>query len=207
MTMASLEEAVRPLGLSAEALINAVLDGVVGPRSISVTSQTLTEGALAAYSRAGWDLRALSEDEPDPLIDTTRWWAHQLTTGWSVAEAAQRLHVDPSRIRQRLVDRTLLGVKVGREWRVLTVQFLDDAMRARSDSPGVAPTWTEPPGLPEVLRAVPAHLPILTIASWLATPQPDLEVDGHPMSPPEWLALTLDTDRVKQIASSIDLVA
>ncbi len=40
-----------------------------------------------------------------------------------MAEAARLLGVDPSRVRQRLGERTLYGVKTARGWRLPAFQF------------------------------------------------------------------------------------
>ncbi|MGH9106812.1 MAG: hypothetical protein ACRDZX_13465 [Acidimicrobiales bacterium] len=196
MTLAMLDEALKPLGISSEALIKAVLDGVAGARQAPVVSQPITPEALGAYSAAGWDLSPLPEGEPDSLVGTARWWSDQLAHAWTVTETAEALGVDPSRVRQRLNGSSLLGVKVGREWRVLLAQFVTGNGEPH-----------EPPGLAEVLRAVPRHLPAIVVASWLSTPQPELQLDGEPLAPTEWLERARDIGRAVSLANVLDVFA
>jgi len=84
------------------------------------------------------------------------------------------LDVDVSRIRQRIRDRSLVGVEYEGEWRLPRFQF--ERKKAL-------------PGLAEVLAALPAGLNPLDVATWFLEPNIDVEADeaGTPVSPRAWL--------------------
>jgi excisionase family DNA binding protein len=113
-----------------------------------------------------------------------RWRATSLTA----REAAARLGVEQSRVRQMLGERSLLGFKDGNEWRLLELQFADDQLV---------------PNIRQVVRALPAELPISAAANWLMTPEPDLELDGEPVSPLRWLTEGGPADPVVALAADL----
>ncbi len=93
----------------------------------------------------------------------------------STAEAAARLGVNSSRIRQRLLARTLYGFKDHSSWRIPEFQFEGDHL-----VPGVESVF------PEIrLSASP-----VTVARWFVLPWEDLVVDEERetvVSPKTWL--------------------
>lgn len=111
-----------------------------------------------------------------------------LASSLSVGQAAERLGVDPSRVRQMLAARALVGVKDGGEWRVLELQFQDRRLV---------------PNIGEIARAIPEGLPLVGVANWLTSPEPDLEVLGKPVSPLEWLSGGGDPGRIVALASEL----
>src|SRR5690349_11021092 len=78
----------------------------------------LTEQQQAALLRGGFRLEPVDLGEDDPIATTAAAYAALVATSFSVTEAARLLGVDPSRIRQRLLSRTLLGIKLGDGWRL-----------------------------------------------------------------------------------------
>lgn len=111
-----------------------------------------------------------------------------LATSLTTAEAAKRLGVDPSRIRQLLSERRLLATKDGGEWRLLALQFTDDRMI---------------PNIGAVIESLPAGMPVLAAANWLATPEPDLEIGGRPATPIDWLRSGGDPGRVVELTADL----
>jgi excisionase family DNA binding protein len=111
-----------------------------------------------------------------------------LTSSLTVAEAAKRLGVSPSRVRQMLAERSLLGVKDGGEWHVLELQFQERRLV---------------PNIGAVARAMPAGLALVGIANWLTTPEPDLEIGDTSVSPLEWLSAGGAADRVAALAAEL----
>jgi hypothetical protein len=106
----------------------------------------------------------------------------------SVSQASDLLQVDQSRIRQRLTERTLYGVKFGRAWRLPRFQFTDNKQVR---------------GLAQVLPQLPATLHPVAIQRWLTGPSADLELDGEAVSPLEWLEATGDASHVIAIARDL----
>lgn len=93
----------------------------------------------------------------------------------SVEDAAGRLGVNASRVRQRLAERSLYGLKDGNAWRLPAFQFVADGLV---------------PGIAAVFRRLPTDLGPLAVARWLATPNADLTTrddDERPLSPRQWL--------------------
>jgi excisionase family DNA binding protein len=111
-----------------------------------------------------------------------------LSRALSTADAAVRLNVDRRRIRQLLAERQLLGVRAGRRWRILDVQFVDDGLV---------------PNIGRVVSALPNDLPALAAAIWLTSAEPDLERAGRPHSPIEWLSSGGDVERVRALAHDL----
>lgn len=96
-----------------------------------------------------------------------------LADALDVASAAEMLRVDPTRIRQRLRDRTLYGLRAdGRTWLLPRFQFNHGQ---------------EIPHLGEVLRALPPGLHPRSVEGFLEHPQPELVALDKPTTPREWL--------------------
>ena len=90
------------------------------------------------------------------------------------ARAAERMGVSASRVRQLLGARRLYGVKLGRDWRLPRWQF-------RTRGQGLVP------GIEAVNAAFPTDFHPLSVEGILATPNPELELGGEPVSPLDWL--------------------
>lgn len=90
------------------------------------------------------------------------------------AEVAERLGVDPSRVRHMAADGALYVLRVGRQNRYPRWQF--------------GPDGRPIPGLREVLDLLPADLHPLSVEGFMRTPQPEYELNGHATSAVEWLS-------------------
>lgn len=106
----------------------------------------------------------------------------------TVEDAARRLGVDNSGIRRRLSERRLVGWKDRGGWRLPAWQFTEAGIL---------------PGLPTVLAAVPEDQPPLVVAAFFATVQPDLQMNGEPSTPRQWLLAGGDPTRVGEQASML----
>ncbi len=89
---------------------------------------------------------------------------------------------------QLLAQRRLLGVRDGRAWRILDVQFTPDGLV---------------PNIGLVVAALPQGLPPLVAAGWLGIPAPDLEIGGEAVSPIDWLTVGSDPERVTLLAADL----
>ncbi|GAA4887927.1 MULTISPECIES: DNA-binding protein [Saccharopolyspora] len=147
-----------------------------------------SDSEQAALADVGLDLAPLGPSEGDPRARTVAEQAVLRDTALSVNQAAERLGVDSSRIRHRIGERRLIGWKDRGGWRLPAWQFTEhDAL----------------PGLEAVLAAMPLDQPALVLANFMTTPQEDLEVEDHPVSPREWLLAGGDPGRAAQLASTI----
>jgi len=169
-------------------LLDDALDGLAAGVDDDPT-RSLTPVEAAALASGGADLRPLGAEEPGPRAETAATYGALLAGGLTVAQAAARLGVDPSRVRHRLADRTLWGIRLRAGWRLPAVQFADDG--------GMVP------GLDRVLPAMPADLHPVAVWRWLAAPISDLPVAGAPVSPLSWLAAGGRPDEVAALAAGL----
>ncbi len=114
---------------------------------------------------------------------------HVFESALPTAEIARLLGKNPSRIRQRIREGSLLALEANGEMRLPELQFHRRA---------------EIPGLGQVLRALPREIDTLEALSWLTTPTPDLADDnGEPRSPRNYLLQTGDAAPVVAIAQGL----
>jgi hypothetical protein len=147
-------------------------------------SQLLDEGGFPAphddgERGSGVDISTLAQD-----------YARMCLEALSTTEAAALLHVQPSRVRQRLAARTLFGLAKGDRWVLPCFQFI-----------GGKPV----PGIGKVLQVLDEALHPVTVERFFATPQPELyaeEVD-RPLTPREWLQAGYDPAPVMQLARDL----
>jgi hypothetical protein len=185
--------------LSNEAYVQAALENFLGrsgspgqfrqQATLDPAHALSTEerGVLAAVgmmpdARTGADAEAARQEALNVFF-------HVFQSALTTAEAARRLGKDPSRVRQRVRERSLLALVSNGEIRLPDLQFHGDA---------------ELPGLGQVLRALPAGVDTLEALSWLATPTPDLASDdGTPCSPRDFLLRTGNAHPVIAIAEGL----
>jgi excisionase family DNA binding protein len=174
---ATLEE-LRSLRASAVALVD-VEDDHLRLRFLSSShfedeGSTLTSSEESALNEGG--VEDVS-DEDVRVVQAQAAAAYQdlRATSLTVEEAARRLGVNASRIRQRLADRSLYGLKDGNTWLLPAFQF-----RSRALVPGVS----------AVFRRLPPDISPLAAARWFTSPNPDLctrDTDERPLTPLQWL--------------------
>lgn len=115
-------------------------------------------------------------EDPDAyrrrMVSSTVAYTALLATALTTEQAADRLGVDPSRIRQRIAERTVWAIKDGRRWLLPAVQFDGNRMVRGLDTL-----------LPLLLQG--EHP--LTVQGLLTTSQAVLAVDGEPESILDWL--------------------
>jgi hypothetical protein len=113
-------------------------------------------------------------------------YAALVATALTVGEAATRLGITEGRVRHRIAARELYALPSGRR-RLPAWQFTERGVL---------------PGLAAVLRASdPAEHP-LSVLAFLTTPQPDLELDGRPATPEQWLRAGGDAAPVAELAAA-----
>ncbi len=177
------------LGIEVDAfveLLSKVLEGV-GPAIPVDAGAQFTEAELAELTSEGVKV----VDKPSAggaAARTAAEYAALLANSMSVQEASNLLSVDESRIRQRLTDRTLYGIKTGRSWRLPGFQFDDNGAIK---------------GLDEVLPVLPTSLHPVAIHRWMTTPIADLELDSEALSPLMWLSATGDAQPVIDLARDL----
>lgn len=144
-------------------------------RWVSEPAGEFSPREAAVLEEGGLDLSPPAAGEPDSLARTAARYAAMLATALTTREAAGLLGTGESRVRQRLGEKTLYGVKAGRENRLPTFQFEGGK---------------EVPGVGGVLRHVDRSLHPVALSNWFTLPNPDLHLDGEEeraVSPREWL--------------------
>lgn len=164
----------------------------------AVRSVVLVRHALGQSALTELEVRELREVGLNPeadaagLDDATRSatakMAAILADSLSVDDAANRMQLHPSRLRQMLLDRSLFGIKVDGGWRVPAFQF---SGRRQTRSLGL------------VLRATPSNLHPIELFNWLVRPNRALVIDGASVAPLAWLESGGDPDRVAAIAAEL----
>lgn len=151
----------------------------------------LTQAEAEALARGGLDLSPPTSEAESALARTTAKYAALLETSLTTAEAAERLGVDPSRIRQRLTESTLYGIRTSKGWRLPAFQFLDDGPL---------------PGLGEVLPRFSPYLHPVALHNFFTLPAVDLHVEelGRELSPREWLRAGYPPGVVADLAAGLD---
>lgn len=192
-TEAGLQEALREGDINMEsdsflALLRGALQAVRGTRIHANPLSQLTSAEAAELRRGGLAPTADFGAYDRVRAKTAADMAAILSRALSTAEAATRLGVDPSRVRQLLSERRLLGARDGGEWRVLDVQFAGDGLV---------------PNVGQVASALPVEMPFLAAALWLTSPEPDLEMGDRAVSPIEWLSAGGDPARVADLARDL----
>jgi hypothetical protein len=160
-----------------EALVNAAVEQALPPYAPVDARQALPPAELAFFVDAGVtldELAPLDAGVETPELRTAAKHAGMLASALSVQQAAQRLGVDGSRVRQRLVEHTLYGVRLDGAWRLPLFQFSDDGR-------GIVPGFGE-------LAPAFAGLHPVDVATWFTTPHVDLVVgEDIRVSPRDWL--------------------
>ncbi|HVK25294.1 MAG TPA: DNA-binding protein [Actinokineospora sp.] len=136
----------------------------------------------------GLDLTPRRPDEVDSRARAVAAQAVLRDSALTVADAADAVGVDSSRIRHRLAAGRLAGWKDRGGWRLPAWQFAPSGVL---------------PGLDVVLRSVPTDQPLLVIAAFMTTPQSDLRVNDEPATPRQWLLAGGDPTKVAALASML----
>ena len=147
----------------------------------------------AALERAGFDLSPRDLGEADPLALGAAEFAAMLATSLTTSQAARRLGVASSRIRQRLTAShpTLYGIRLDSGWRIPIFQFEEGGLL---------------PGLGRVVSALSTELHPVAVYRWFTTPNPDLwpgDLADGPLCPRDWLRLGRAPDAVVELARQV----
>lgn len=117
-------------------------------------------------------------------------YAEMCAQALTTKEAARLLQVQPSRIRQRLGEKTLFGIEKEDHWVLPRFQFVDGQIV---------------PGIGKVLQVLDETLHPVTVERFFATPQPELYADevGRDLTPREWLQAGYDPAPVVRLARDL----
>lgn len=186
-----LEERVAPLAKARGRSVDEVLDWLSDalerlPPRHAAPERDWTEPELAVLRGEGIDAQA--PPDRDVTADSARAYLRLLADSLSTGEAASRLGISDSRVRQRAAARQLYGLRVGGEWRFPSWQFMEHGMV---------------PGLDRVLPRLAPTLHPLSVSGFLSTPQPELVIGARAVTPLRWLATGGDAEPVAELAADL----
>jgi len=159
-------------------------------RWVTDPSKEFSEEEIMVLEEGGLNLSP-QEAGPDPLARTVAKYVALLASALTTKEAAEVLEVGESRVRQRLGEGTLYGLKAGRENRLPAFQFEGGK---------------EVPGIAEVLKPIDRSLHPVAVLNWFMLPNPDLFLDkeeARPVSPRYWLLSGGDTEILVHLAEEL----
>jgi hypothetical protein len=156
----------------------------------------LSKAEAAELRDGGFDLIPKNHGRKDPIGRYAALYAGMLSKSISVKETAKILGVNPSRVRQRLVnERSLYGIKEGSEWRIPMFQFNDGKLV---------------PDIGKVLAALPISLNPVSVLSWFMVQNPDLKApevgnsrNSRRFSPRDWLLIGNLPEKVIKLAEAL----
>src|SRR5713226_7674029 len=175
-------------------LVVEALEQVVPARPLLDPRRELSASEIAVLEQGGFELEPLSLDNAHPLIMSAAAYAALIGSSLSVAQTAARLHVEGSRVRQRLGERTLYGIKMRSGWRLPLFQFTDQGTVS---------------GIDVVMPRLDPTLHPLSVVGWFTTPNPDLTYgdDEEPVSPLTWLMAGRSPGPIMELASNVGELA
>ncbi len=178
------------VGIRPDQLEVAVVDALARRQPIMRGSSADELGAseLGVLRSGGFEPEPQADD--DPLARTVAEHAALIKTSLSVVEVARRLGVDASRVRQRLGERSLYGIRTGEGWIVPPFQL--EGSRAL-------------PGLADVLRALDPELHPLEVERFFTEPDASLTQPRteRALSPREWLLAGFPSAPVARLADEL----
>lgn len=130
--------------------------------------------------------------DKDPLLQSIADYMALLKTSLTIGEAAKRLKVGASRIRQRIREGSLYAIRYEARYRLPRFQFERRAVL---------------PALREVISSLPQTLTPLDVARWFLTPHPDLEAQKRGkgnLTPRAWLLQGSPISMVSQLARAVE---
>lgn len=177
------------LRLSEDAFLTIVeesIDRVVGS---GAEDSDLPPDERKRLEEGGFSFRRGAHTSDDPIARGAAEFAALMGSALSVNQVAKRLGVNATRVRQRISERSVYGVKRDGEWFVPRFQFGRRALI---------------PGIGRVISALDPHLHPVAVHRWFTSPQSDIGTDdAEPMSPLEWLRTGGDPEELVPLASDL----
>jgi len=185
-----LERTAARYGVEAEALLASLEQSVV---DVTDESAGIPEAELNALREAGIKLRG-SETDPSGAaqvalgLSRSRQFRDEALTA---AQAARKLGVTDGRVRQLVAANSVVTIPNGDgyllpAWQIVAGRLL--------------------PGLDGVME-VAGDVHPLTLAGFMTRPDVDLEIEGQPATPVQWLLAGGDSERVADLAAGLSLPA
>ena len=157
-------------------------------------SAALSAGAQEALRAGGMLLDGNDQPYEKAVEQTAAEFASLVAASLPLATVAAQMNVSRVRAQQLLSRGELWGIRVDRKWRLPRLQFGTDGRPV----PGLAALLAE-------LGANDRHP--MTVLGFLTSPQPELDLDGSPRSPLQWLALGGSVTPILDLVEDFDVLA
>ena len=196
---------VRGLAPTAPATLNDALRKVLDAMPTMLhgePSRELTEAEHQVLIKGGARLDA--EPEGDPLAATTAQFAALISTSLTTKEAAIRLAMPESRIRQMIARRTLYSLLLENRRHIPAFQFAQRGGAMERTGPSISTAeGSLIPNIAKVNAALPEDLHPVEVQAWYTQPHADLFIgddEDDRVSPLDWRRSGGDVSRVAQLA-------
>ena len=189
--MESIAEYLKRTGLrlSEDAFLALVQESIERVVGCGAEASDLPPDERKRLEEGGFSFREEEGAGDDPIARGAAEFAALLGSALSVNDVAKRLGVNATRVRQRLSNRTLYGIKRDGEWFVPRFQF-----GRRATIPGIGP----------VVAAMDPHLHPVAVLRWFTQPHSDLgEEEGACVSPLDWLRSGGNPEELARLASDL----
>jgi hypothetical protein len=168
--------------------------------ALIAAAQELPEAELEVLRSGGFDVDAGPLPQDDPIGRAAAAYSALLETALTIKAVAAALGRNESRVRQRLLERSLYGIRRGRNWLLPRFQF---QVEDRQGTPAVKAVV---PGIERVLPVLGPELHPVTVWRWFTAPSTELVDDAapdKPISPRDWLLAGRDPKPVKDLARDL----
>jgi hypothetical protein len=204
MSSSSLQSVLRAHGITASPRqlaayvvesVDAMEEGALIP-----AAEELPEAELQVLRSGGFDVEAGPAPEGDPIARAVAAYSALLETALSIKAVAEGLGRNESRIRQRLLQRSLYGIRRGRSWLLPLFQFQVE------DRQGVRAVKGVVPNVEQVFPALSPELHPVSVWRWFTSPSSELTTDeapDRPVSPRDWLLAGRDPKPVAELARDL----
>jgi hypothetical protein len=175
--------------------VEAMEEGALVP-----TAEELPEAEIEVLRSGGFDVDAGPLGKDDPIAQAWAVYSALLETALTIKAVAHALERNESRIRQRLLQRTLYGIRRGRSWLLPLFQFQVEEREGTRTVKGVVP------GIEQVFPALSPALHPVSVWRWFTSPSTELVADeapDKPLSPRDWLLAGRDPKPVAALARDL----
>ena len=175
--------------------VEAMEEGALIP-----AARELPETELEVLRGGGFDVDAGPSPRDDPIARASAAYSALMETALTIKAVAASVRRNESRVRQRLLQRTLYGIRRGRNWLLPLFQFQVEAREGTRTVKGVVP------GIEQVFPALSPELHPVSVWRWFTSPSTELVDDAAPdkaISPRDWLLAGRDPKPVARLARDI----
>ncbi|MEA3276662.1 MAG: hypothetical protein U9Q81_15480 [Pseudomonadota bacterium] len=175
--------------------VEAMEEGALIP-----AAQELSESELEVLRSGGFDVDAGPSPRDDPIARASAAYSALMETALTIKAVATALGRNESRVRQRLLQRSLYGIRRRRNWLLPLFQFQVEDRKGTRTVQGVVPA------IEQVFPALSPELHPVSVWRWFTSPSTELVDDTAPdkgISPRDWLLAGRDPKPVADLARDL----